>query len=291
MKRFAFLGNCIHNSSWASRFLKIAFTIPNILRDLREMNLFKAAPELNKPALAVIPKHIAIVMDGNGRWAKSRNLPRTAGHRAGMERALEAVETCLAVGVEYLTLYAFSTENWRRPPEEVSFIMKLFEEAFQEKVREMHEKGVRIRFIGLQKGLSPRLIRIMEDADRLTGANQNLTVNIAFNYGGRSELVAAAQQLIREVLEGRLRMEDITEDEFGRHLFTAGQPDPDLLIKPGREFRISNFLIWQLAYTEFYFSETLWPDFGRTEMFEAIRWFGTRERRFGRVEAVKGRQK
>lgn len=250
------------------------------------MNFFKRNKQLKISRLAIVPKHIAVIMDGNGRWAKQRGLPRTVGHRAGMERAKEAVETCLSVGVKHLTLFAFSTENWRRPPEEVSFLMKLFEEAMQTKVDEMHQLGVKIRFIGLRQGLSPSLLTLIENAEALTCANHAITVNIALNYGGRSEIAIAVREIARAVQTKDLAVENIDEAEIAKHLFTAGQPDPDLLIKPGREFRISNFLIWQMAYTEFYFSDTLWPDFGHEEFIRAMHWFGSRERRFGRVEAV-----
>lgn len=230
-----------------------------------------------------VPVHVAIIMDGNGRWAQQRGLPRSVGHRAGMERVRDAVESCLEVGVRYLTLYAFSTENWHRPPAEVNYLMELFEEALRDEIPKLHQKGVRIRFIGLKQGLRPTLIKSMEQSEQLTSANQALTLNIALNYGGRSELVAAAKGLMRATQKGELKPEDLTEAELAKHLFTAGQPDPDLLIKPGREYRISNFLIWQLAYAELYFSDVYWPDFGKTEMEKAFIEYSRRERRFGGV--------
>lgn len=245
--------------------------------------LNRIKPSKNHLAQDRIPVHVAIIMDGNGRWAQQRGLPRSAGHRAGMERVRDAVESCLEAGVRYLTLYAFSTENWRRPPEEVNYLMDLFEEALRDEIPKLHQQGVRIRFIGLKQGLRPALIKAMEESEALTSANRALTLNIAINYGGRSELVAAAKGLMRAALEGELKPDDLTEAELAKHLFTAGQPDPDLLIKPGREYRISNFLIWQLAYTELYFSEVYWPDFGKKEMEKAFMEYSRRERRFGGV--------
>lgn len=250
---------------------------------LKQIKPFKTQ---SKPVPRV-PVHVAIIMDGNGRWAKQRGLPRSAGHRAGMERVRDAVDSCLEAGVRYLTLYAFSTENWHRSPEEVNDLMDLFEEALHDEIPKLHKKGVQIRFIGLKQGLRPTLLELMEKDEQLTAANRGLTLNIAINYGGRSELIAAAKGLMRSAIKGELNPEELTEAEMAKHLFTAGQPDPDLLIKPGREYRISNFLIWQLAYTEFYFSQILWPDFGKSEMMKAFAEYGRRERRFGGVKEGK----
>lgn len=255
------------------------------------MNLvtwFKRIKQLKKQSLPDhIPVHVAIIMDGNGRWAQQRGLPRSAGHHAGMERVRDAVESCLEAGVRYLTLYAFSTENWHRPPEEVNYLMDLFEEAMRDEIPKMHQKGVRVRFIGLKQGLRPTLVKYMEQSEELTSANRNLTLNLAINYGGRSELIAAAKGLMRAAVNGEIKPEELTEAELAKHLFTAGQPDPDLLIKPGREYRISNFLIWQMAYTEFYFSDLYWPDFGKNQMEQAFAEYGRRERRFGGVKEGK----
>lgn len=249
---------------------------------LKNLRFFKSsAPRLGPE---VIPSHIAIIMDGNGRWAQNRGLPRFVGHRAGLERVRDAVEVCLRVGVKHLTLYAFSTENWNRPAEEVGFLMNLFEESLGKEVAELHQNGVKIRFIGIKQELNPSLIRLMEEAESLTAGNTALTLNIAINYGGRSELTDAMKGVAREVARGELNPEQISEADITKHLFTAGQPDPDLLIKPGREYRISNFLIWQMAYTEFYFSQLMWPEFGKAELLKAIDDYSKRERRFGMVK-------
>jgi undecaprenyl diphosphate synthase len=228
-----------------------------------------------------LPRHIAIIMDGNGRWARERGLPRTAGHRAGYERIRDAVSICLKLGIKHLTLYAFSTENWKRPPAEVNFLMKLFDEALHQEIAGLDARGVRVKFIGLRTNLSPVLLELMSGGEAQTANNQALTLNFALNYGGRPEIINACQKIITDVQQGRLQTEELTEALFSNYLFTAGQPDPDLLIKPGKERRISNFLIWQMAYTEFYFSDLYWPDFGEEAFMEALNYFGRRERRFG----------
>ncbi|HEX3044675.1 MAG TPA: isoprenyl transferase [Bacillota bacterium] len=249
---------------------------------LKNLHFFKN--DSREPGPRVVPSHIAIIMDGNGRWAQKRGLPRFVGHRTGLERVRDAVEVCLKVGVKHLTLYAFSTENWNRPAEEVGFLMNLFEESLGKEVAELHQNGVKIRFIGLKQELNSSLIRLMEEAETLTSGNTSLTLNIAINYGGRAELTAAMKGIARAVARGELDPEQIGETDISNHLFTAGQPDPDLLIKPGREYRISNFLIWQMAYTEFYFSQLMWPEFGKEEILKAIDEYSKRERRFGTVK-------
>lgn len=236
--------------------------------------------------LIKVPTHVAIIMDGNGRWASRRGLPRSAGHRAGLERVRDTVAVCLETGVKYLTLYAFSTENWQRPTEEVGFLMDLFEKNLPSEVVKLHQNNVQVRFIGLKQGLSPKLIELMEHAETLTAHNNALTINIAINYGGRSEIIAATKGLIRATLNKQLTMENITEAALKSHLFTLDQPDPDLLIRPGGERRISNFLVWQLAYTELYFSDLYWPDFGKDQMLKAFYYYSKRERRFGRIKGV-----
>ncbi len=240
--------------------------------------------EKSEKTFTNIPGHVAIIMDGNGRWAKSRGLPRSVGHRAGMDRVRDAVEVCLETGVKHLTLFAFSTENWRRPAEEVDYLMNLFEESLGKEVAQLNKNGVQIRFIGGREKLKPSLVRMITESEALTQNNQALVLNIAVNYGGRAELVQAVRDISMLVSQGELTPEEITEAELSKHLFTAGQPDPDLLIKPGGEFRISNFLIWQMAYTEFYFSKLYWPDFGKKEFFTAFKNYGSRERRFGTVK-------
>ncbi len=240
-----------------------------------------------KKPLETKPVHVAIIMDGNGRWAKQRGLPRSAGHRAGMERVRDAVAVCLENGVKYLTLYAFSTENWHRPNEEVSFLMDLFEKTMQTEVEKIHQQNVKIRFIGLKQNLSHTLVALMDQSERLTANNQALTLNIALNYGGRTEIIAAVKGIGRAIQKEGLNPEDVTDEVFAAHLFTAGEPDPDLLIRPGGEHRISNFLIWQMAYTELYFSDHYWPDFGKEDILKAFYFFSQRERRFGRVKEGK----
>jgi undecaprenyl diphosphate synthase len=231
-----------------------------------------------------VPQHVAIIMDGNGRWAQERGLLRTEGHRAGMERIRDAVTFCLEAGIKYLTLYAFSTENWKRPPEEVGFLMSLFKEGIRNEVNKLHQQNVRVKFLGFRTGLDPALVALMEESEAKTAGNTALTLNFALNYGGRSELLHACKAIARAAVAGEITPKAITETLIGSYLFTAGQPDPDLLIKPGKEFRISNFLIWQMAYTEFYFSELYWPDFNTDAFREAVHFFSRRERRFGGIK-------
>lgn len=231
-----------------------------------------------------VPSHVAIIMDGNGRWAQERGLPRTVGHRAGIERIRDAVAVCLEHGVGYLTLYAFSTENWSRPAEEVGFLMGLFEEALKKEIDVLHQKGVKVRFIGLKTNLRPSLYQLMDQAEKKTEANQVLVLNLAINYGGRAEIVAAAKGIARAVQWGEFDPDNLDESALSGRMFTAGQPDPDLLIRPGKERRISNFLIWQAAYAEFYFSDKYWPDFGRNELLAAFAHYSRKERRFGGIK-------
>lgn len=249
-------------------------------------NWFRKKPDAPK----VVPEHVAIIMDGNGRWAERRGLPRSAGHRAGVERIRDTIDACLEYGVKYLTLYAFSTENWNRPASEVDFLMNLFMEALQKKVPELHQQQIKIRFIGLKDKLAPELVELMEESEKLTSANNRLTVNIAINYGGRSEIMAAVKGIARQVKEGGLDPDRLQEEVLTARLFTSGQPDPDLLIRPGGEKRISNFLIWQTAYTELYFTDDYWPDFSKKHLLAAFKSYSTRERRFGRVKGGRSGQ-
>ncbi len=238
----------------------------------------------------IFPKHLAIIMDGNGRWAEKKGLPRSAGHRFGVERIRDTIEVCLEFGVRYLTLYAFSTENWNRPAAEVDFLMNLFLETFQKEVPKMHQQQIQLRFIGLKENLAPALVELMEESEKLTSVNNALTVNIAINYGGRSEILAAVKGIAREVKEGKVNPEHLKEEDLTKRLFTSGQPDPDLLIRPGGERRISNFLIWQMAYTEFYFSDCYWPDFSKEQLLTAFESYSYRERRFGKVKGGGSRE-
>jgi undecaprenyl diphosphate synthase len=231
------------------------------------------------------PRHVAIIMDGNGRWAARRGLGRLYGHQRGAETLRQVVEACPDLGVEILTLYAFSTENWRRPPEEVSGLMNLFRRYLRREAAELVEKGVRLRFIGDRKRLAPDLQAMMASVERQTAGGERLTVVMAINYGGRAEIAAAARALADEVAAGTRRAEDVTEEALAACLTTADLPDPDLVIRTSGEQRISNFLLWQCAYAEFVFAPELWPDFDRAAFERALGAFGARERRFGAVMA------
>jgi undecaprenyl diphosphate synthase len=232
-----------------------------------------------------IPRHVAIVMDGNGRWAKQRGLKRTDGHAAGEEALFDTVNGALDIGLDWMTVFAFSTENWRRPVDEVRFLMGFNESLLLRRRDELHELGVRVRFIGRRAGRVPgRLRRQIADAEELTRANRRLTLTFAFNYGGRAELVDAARAIAHEVAAGRLNPDKISDRTLARHLYAPDMPDPDLLVRTSGEFRISNYLLWELAYAELVFTDVLWPDFRREDLFESIREFQRRERRFGAVD-------
>jgi undecaprenyl diphosphate synthase len=234
---------------------------------------------------ARVPRHVAIVMDGNGRWAKQRGLKRTDGHAAGEEALFDTVNGALDVGLEWMTVFAFSTENWRRPIDEVRFLMGFNESLLLRRRDELHDLGVRVRFIGRRAGRVPgRLRRQIADAEDLTRGNRRLTLTFAFNYGGRAELVDAARAIAHEVAAGRLDPDKISDRTLARHLYAPDMPDPDLLVRTSGEFRISNYLLWELAYAELVFTDVLWPDFRREHLFEAIREFQRRERRFGAVD-------
>jgi undecaprenyl diphosphate synthase len=228
-----------------------------------------------------IPRHVAIIMDGNNRWARRRGLPGSAGHKAGVECIREVLRCCREQGIEVLTLFAFSSENWQRPSAEVSALMRLFGAYLSSEVRKLHRDGVRLRFIGERSRLKPALQQQMAEAERLTADNRLATLVIAVDYGGRWDIAQAARELARRVEFGELRSEQIDETLFGSVVALADLPAPDLLIRTAGEQRISNFLLWQLAYTELHFTDTLWPDFGERDMLAAIAAFGRRERRFG----------
>ncbi len=228
-----------------------------------------------------IPAHVAIIMDGNGRWAKRRGMPRTMGHRAGADVLKKIVIAANDMGIKALTVYGFSTENWKRPEQEVSLLMSLIREYLLGNVRDMHEHNVRIRFIGFIGGLSEELQRIIKDAEDLTMNNTGLTLQLAINYGGRDEIVRAIKHVVADVQAGALKPETITEDTFSDYLFTKEFSNVDLLIRPSGDYRISNFLLWQLAYAEFWFTNTNWPDFTPQILEDAVRAFQQRERRFG----------
>jgi undecaprenyl diphosphate synthase len=230
---------------------------------------------------SAVPRHIAIIMDGNGRWAKARGLPRTAGHREGAEALRRVVRSAAELGVGYLTVFGFSSENWKRPAAEVTDLMGLLRLYLRREVAEIDRNGVRLRVIGDRSRLSADINRLIEDAEEQTAANQRLTLTVALSYGGRAEIVQAAQRLAKAVLAGALKAEDIDEDIVRRSLFTADMPDPDLVIRTSGEKRISNFLLWQSAYAEYVFTDTFWPDFSGDHLKSAIAEFGGRKRRYG----------
>lgn len=247
---------------------------PKKVSDLTQ-DLYKTIDPTNVPA------HVAIIMDGNGRWAKRRGMPRIFGHRAGVETLRSIVKTASEIGVKALTAYAFSTENWKRPAEEVNFLMTLLSEYLDSELEELDQNKVRLRFIGKIEELAPVLQDKMNHAANRTANNSGLILNLAVNYGGRSEIVRAVRLIAQQVSSGKLNENEITEDAIERHLYTAGLPDPDLLIRPSGDYRISNYLLWQLAYTEFWFTSIHWPDFKPEHFIEAVRDYQVRERRFG----------
>lgn len=234
------------------------------------------APEL-------VPRHIAIIMDGNGRWAKSRGLPRAAGHRAGAEAVREVVSACQDLGVEFLTLYAFSSENWNRPQKEIDSLMSLLERFLKSKAQEFSDKNVRLRSIGRTELLPPSCRYELDKAIEATKGNTGLTLILALSYGSREEITDAARRIVTKVQDGELSLSEIDEQHFADHLDTAQYPDPDLLIRTSGELRLSNFLLWQLSYAEFYVTQKNWPEFRKSDFLEAIDNYSRRNRRFGRV--------
>ena len=226
-----------------------------------------------------IPTHIAIIMDGNGRWARKRGLPRLAGHRAGTENLREIIEACVEFGVKYLTIYAFSTENWGRPADEVEGLMKIFDDVFDRELNELHRQGAQLRHVGKLEGVRPSFIKKIQRGVELTKDNDKLILNVAFNYGGRDEILHAIEKMIADGVSP----EEVSTDLVDSYLYTHGSPDPDLVIRTSGEKRTSNFLIWQSAYSEWYFPKVFWPDFNRQELIKAIREYSQRDRRFGLV--------
>lgn len=231
-----------------------------------------------------IPQHIAIIMDGNGRWAKRRGLPRTAGHHQGIEACKRTVRAASELGIKYITLFGFSSENWSRPADEINELMRLLRMYLRSETAELHRSNVRLQVIGSRKELSPDIVELIENAEKLTGENDGLFLSIALNYGARNEILAAAAAYAKKVVEEGLEPSFGTaEEHFPTQLMTTNIPDPDILIRTSGEQRISNFLLWQCAYAEFVFTPTLWPDFGKADMESAIAEFGKRERRFGAI--------
>jgi undecaprenyl diphosphate synthase len=235
-------------------------------------------PKLQSPK---VPMHVAFIMDGNGRWAQNRGLPRLAGHKVGVDRIQKVLECLGARGVKFVTLFAFSTENWNRPETEVRGILEILNNAIHQQTRALHENNVRIKHIGKLDHLSQELGKAVLHAQTLTAANTGITLNVAFDYGGRDEILEAVRRVIRDGVPA----EELTEDRFNSYLFTSHCPDPDLIIRTGGEMRISNFLLWQSAYSEYYHTTTLWPDLGPAELEQVLEDFGNRERRFGRVDS------
>jgi len=231
-----------------------------------------------------IPNHVAIIMDGNGRWAKQRKLPRTAGHREGVKATQEVIKASGEAGVKYLTLFAFSSENWNRPKAEVSALMDLFMRSLEDEVQNLADNGVRLKFLGATDAFSAKLFQQIQMSEKLTEDNDKLYLNIAVNYGGQWDILNAAKNIISEVQEGKLSLSEIDETALEGRLATQNMPTPDLFIRTGGEQRISNFLLWQLAYTELYFSDVLWPEFSPDELAKAFDSFRSRQRRFGRTQ-------
>jgi undecaprenyl diphosphate synthase len=231
------------------------------------------------PEVTRVPYHVGIIMDGNGRWARARGLPRVAGHKAGTDNLRRVLRACVEFGVKVLTVYAFSTENWARPPDEVAGLMSILGQAIRRETHDLHANGVRILHSGRLEGVAPRLAQQIQDAIALTINNSRITLNVAFNYGGRAEIVDAIKHILRDGLQPA----DVTENLISDYLYNAGLPDPDLIIRTGGEWRLSNFLIWQAAYAEYYATPTFWPDFDEAELAGALIEYSQRERRFGKV--------
>ena len=240
----------------------------------------------NIPVFEVLPQHIGFIMDGNGRWAKMRGLERSEGHKAGAKTFRRIVEYCADVGIKHVTFYAFSTENWSRPEKEVKALMKLFKEFLLEADEREKENDIRqskIRFIGEREGLPKDLLRLIEKAEKVSNKYSKITVNVALNYGGRAELTHAVKEIAKKVKNGEMSVDDISEDVIGDYIYTAGQPDPDIIVRPSGEYRLSNFLTWQSAYSEFWFSDILWPDFTEKDVNDILFDYQKRNRRFGGV--------
>ncbi len=248
------------------------------------MALFKKKPaqELSIKDIQ-LPEHIGIIMDGNGRWAKKRGLPRSAGHTAGTQTFRKIARYCSDIGIKYLTVYAFSTENWRRPSDEVDALMRLFKDYLQEAIRDFKDDSIVLRFIGDRSAFSPELLSLMNENEEESRERDGMVLNIAMNYGGRAELVTAIRNMANEVKDGSLDPAAITEELVSQHLYTKGQPDPDLIIRPSGENRTSNFLLWQSAYAEYVIMDVLWPDFTQDDLNRALIEFAKRNRRFGGV--------
>jgi undecaprenyl diphosphate synthase len=235
-----------------------------------------------------LPRHVAIIMDGNGRWAKRRRLPRLAGHRAAIETVREVVRSAAQIGIEVLTLYAFSVENWNRPKAEVNGLMQVLKDTLRREQAELDRNGVRLETLGREQDLPADVRRQIDSTRNALRSNERMLLNLALSYGGRPEIVDAARSLAEDVVAGRLQLEDVNEEAFASRLTTRGLPDPDLLIRTSGEMRVSNFLLWQIAYSEIWVNDTSWPEFRREHLYEGIREYQARDRRFGRVDSVRG---
>ena len=230
-----------------------------------------------------LPVHIGIIMDGNGRWAQKRFLPRSAGHRAGAQNFRTITRYCSKIGIRYLTVYAFSTENWNRPSDEVGALLRLFKEYLEEALRDFMDENIRVRFIGDVSAFPAELRTLIQEVEEASACKTGMVLNLAMNYGGRAEITRAAKRVAQEMASGNLRLEDLTEERFAQYLYTGGQPDPDLIIRPSGEERLSNFLLWQSAYAEFVYFDILWPDYKTSDLDRAIEIYSSRQRRFGGV--------
>lgn len=248
------------------------------------MALFKKKPEAEISLQDIIlPEHVGIIMDGNGRWAKKRGLPRSAGHTAGAQVFRKIARYCSNIGIRYLTVYAFSTENWKRPKDEVDALMRLFKDYLEEAIRDFKDDSIILRFIGDRSAFSPELIALMDENEAESKDREGMVLNIAMNYGGRAELITAMRQMAREAADGTLDPDSIDEQVVSAHLYTKGEPDPDLIIRPSGENRTSNFLLWQSAYAEYVIMDVLWPDFKEKDLDAALIEYAKRNRRFGGV--------
>lgn len=246
------------------------------------MALFRKKQEYSIDNI-ILPEHVGIIMDGNGRWAKKRGLPRSAGHSAGAKNFRKIIRYCSDIGIKYLTMYAFSTENWKRPQDEVDALMKLFKQYLEEALRDFQDDVIKLKFIGDINGFSEDLQKLMIDAEEGSKDRDGMVLNLAMNYGGRDELVMATKSIAEKVKNGELSVDDIKEDTISNNIYTAGQPDPDLIIRPSGEYRTSNFLLWQSAYSEYVIMDKLWPDFNFDDMNYALIEYAKRNRRFGGV--------
>ena len=231
--------------------------------------------------LTVIPRHVAIIMDGNGRWAKKRGLPRNAGHKVGANTFRTIADYLNDIGVEYMTFYAFSSENWKRDQQEVDGIMNILCDYLKEAIERIDETNMRMNFIGDRSVLKPELVELMNEVEKLSADKPGAVFNVAINYGGRQEIAYACKKIAEKVKSGEIDVDDIDEDMISAHIYTADQPDPDIIIRPSGEYRLSNFLIWQAAYSEFYYDDILWPDYSKKDVDRALQAFATRQRRFG----------